>query len=115
MSYKVITPLVALAAAAKSDDLGDANNGPRYFYDGAVIPSGYNDERCEQLVKDGMLEKVKADSGSDADKEPSVKEILADVGDDKEKAAAALAAEQEARGDKARKTLVEPLQAVIDA
>lgn len=46
-------------------------------------------------------------------KAPTVEEILTDVGEDKEKAAAALASEQEARGDKARKTLVEPLQAII--
>lgn len=110
MSYKVTAPLVVVQ---NDDGVG----GDGYFYQDAVIPDGFNDERCAQLVKDGMLEKVKADSGSDGDggKEPSVKEILAEVGDDKEKAAVALAAEQEARGDKARKTLVESLQAVIDA
>lgn len=109
MSYKVTAPLVIVQ---NDDGVG----GDGYFYQDAVIPDGFNDERCDQLVKDGMLEKAKADSGSgDSTKEPTVKEILDEVGDDKEKAAAALAAEQEARGDKARKTLVEPLQAVIDA
>lgn len=62
MSYKVITPLVGVAPAPAADakDLEDANQGPRYFYEGAVIPDGFNDERCEELVKDKMLEKVKA-------------------------------------------------------
>lgn len=110
MSYKVISPLVIVPNA-------DGVNGDGYFYKDAVIPAGFNDKRCESLVKDGMLEKVKAEKAADPEpaKEPTVKEILDEVGDDKEKAAAALAAEQEARGDKARKTLVEPLQAVIDA
>lgn len=72
MSYKVISPLVAVAPAEKSGDLDDANQGPRYFYEGAVIPDGYNDKRCKELVDDGMLEKVSAasqssDSGDDKD------------------------------------------------
>jgi hypothetical protein len=109
MPYKVTSPLVIVPNA-------DGKSSDGYFYENAVIPDGFNDERCEELVKDGMLEKARADAGSgDSTKEPTVKEILDEVGDDKEKAAEALAAEQEARGDKARKTLVEPLQAVIDA
>jgi hypothetical protein len=44
----------------------------------------------------------------------TVAAIVTAVGDDKAKAAAALAAEQ-AKGDKARKSLVAELQAVIDA
>lgn len=73
MSYKVISPVVVMAPSGKSDDLGDANNGPRYFYDGAIIPAGYNDERCKELAKDGMLEEVSASESSsdDADKAPA--------------------------------------------
>lgn len=113
MSYKVISPVVAIAPSAKSDDLGDSNNGPRYFYEKSVIPDGFNDERCEQLADEGMLEKVKAEKPADSDtKSNKVEDVLAEVGDDKEKAAAALAAEQ-AKGDKARKTLVEPLESIL--
>lgn len=108
MSYKVISPLVVIAPGEKSSDLGDSNNGPRYFYDGAIIPDGYNDERCKQLAEEGMLEAVKADSSA---KEPTVKEILDEVGEDKDKAAAAL--EQEKAG-KNRTTLVGPLEAIVN-
>lgn len=58
MSYKVITPLVIVPNA-------DEVSGDGYFYQDAVIPSGFNDERCKQLVKDGMLEQASADSGTD--------------------------------------------------
>lgn len=61
MSYKVTAPLV-IVPNADPDQGGDG-----YFYAKAVIPDGYNDERCKQLVKDGMLEKVKADKGSSSD------------------------------------------------
>jgi hypothetical protein len=44
--------------------------------------------------------------------EPTVDEVLAEVGDDKEKAAAALSAEQ-AKGEPARSTLVQRLEALI--
>jgi hypothetical protein len=115
MGFKVIAPLVAIAPSEKSGDLDDANEGPRYFYQGAVIQDGFNDKRCKELVDEGMLEKVKADKADDASQstEPSVKDILAEVGEDKAKAQAALDAERDARGDKARKTLVEPLEKVL--
>lgn len=45
-------------------------------------------------------------------KEPTIDEVLDDVGDDRDKAAAALAEEQ-AKGEKARKTLIDKLEAVI--
>lgn len=60
MSFKVTSPLVAIAPVSDQQALDDANQGPRYFYEGAVIPDGFNDERCEQLVEDGMLEKASA-------------------------------------------------------
>lgn len=110
MSYKVKSPLVVVAPSGKSDDLGDANNGPRYFYDGAIIPDGFNDKRCDELVKDGMLEKVEA-SKADGPSPDSVEGILADVGEDKEKAQAALDAEQ--AKEKPRSSLVGKLESIL--
>lgn len=86
---------------------------------GEGVPDGVSAVDLDNLVSFGAIAGVtglpETDAPADDDgKEPTVKEILADVGDDPEKAKAALAAEQEARGDKARKTLVDPLQAVID-
>lgn len=78
MSYKVTAPLVAVAPDAKSDDLGDSNNGPRYFYEGAVIPDGFNDERCKQLVEEKMLEKVDSKSGDVSDGVPNRSSSKAD-------------------------------------
>lgn len=54
MSYKVIKPLVIVPN-------DDGVSGDGYFYKNAVIPDGFNDERCEVLAKDGMLEKVKTE------------------------------------------------------
>lgn len=53
MSYKVIAPLVQVLPASNDDFGGDG-----YFYHDAVIPAGWNDKRCKELVKDRMLEKV---------------------------------------------------------
>lgn len=60
MSYKVTAPLVIVRNA-------DGVGGDGYFYDGAVIPDGFNDERCKELVEIGMLETVSgSDSGASA-------------------------------------------------
>lgn len=66
----------------------------------------------KRLVRKGFLKEAEAPAqkGADSAKEPTVPEILEGVGDDKEKAAAAL--EQEKAG-KNRKTLVEPLEAIL--
>ncbi|RDZ49311.1 hypothetical protein C5C07_20385 [Haloferax sp. Atlit-4N] len=106
MPYKVTSPLVIVPN-------DDGVSGDGYFYQDAVIPDGFNDKRCKELVKDGMLEKATADSGSDggSDKEPTVKEILDEVGDDKEKAQTALDAEN--AKDKPRASLVDPLQKIL--
>jgi hypothetical protein len=104
MPYKVTSPLVIVPNAD-----GESSDG--YFYENAVIPDGFNDERLDELAKDKMVEKVKAEKAeASSSGEPSVKEILAEVGEDKEKAATAL--EQEKAG-KNRKTLVEPLEAIL--
>lgn len=58
---------------------------------------------------------TESDAAAASDSKPAkVNDILAEVGTDKEKAAAALETEK-ARGDDARSTLLEKLQAVLDA
>lgn len=113
MGYKVTAPLVIIASA-------DGVAGDWYGYDGALVPAGLNDERCKVLAKEGMLEKVKDDAPAPApatapsgDSKPdTVEGILAEVGDDKEKAAAALEAEV---AGKNRSTLVKALEDVLNA
>lgn len=58
MSYKVTAPLVIIPNA-------DGVGGDWYGYKDAVVPVGLNDARCEQLAKEGMLEKVSAAKASD--------------------------------------------------
>lgn len=53
MSYKVTAPLVIIAN-------DDQTSGDWYGYVDAVVPEGWNDERCKQLVKEDMLEQVSA-------------------------------------------------------
>lgn len=48
MTYIVTAPLVVIANS-------DRVSGDLYAYAGAVVPDGWNDARCEQLVVDGML------------------------------------------------------------
>jgi hypothetical protein len=52
MSYKVTAPLVVIANA-------DGTSGDWYGYTDSVVPEGWNDERCKQLVDEGFL--VKSD------------------------------------------------------
>lgn len=104
MGYQVTAPLVIVP---------DETGAQRYFYKDAVLPSGLDRDRVKQLAKEGMLEQVEVAADSDAGKPAKVDDILAEVGDDKEKAAAALEAEN--ASDKPRTSLVSKLQAVIDA
>lgn len=78
MSYEVIAPLVVLGAAVTDSNDESGNAGPRYFYQGAVIPDGFNDERCKELVKDKMLEVVSADAAADPNKVPAKSASKAD-------------------------------------
>lgn len=96
----VTAPLVVLKGA---------NGAHHHLYAGTPVPEGMDDEHVAQLLKAGMLAEVKVE----APKEPSVKEILAEVGEDKEKAAVALEAEK-AKGEDARTSLVEPLQKLLE-
>lgn len=72
----------------------------------------------KRLVRKKFLTKLEAAAKkaaeADESKPASVKDILADVGDDKGKAAAALEAEN-ARGDDARPSLVSKLEAIVNA
>lgn len=74
---------------------------------GVVYPAGTAEADVKTDVEDKFWT---GESDDGAGKEPTVKEILAAIGDDKEKAAAAL--EQEKAG-KNRKTLVEQLEALL--
>lgn len=97
-----------------------------YLYKGQGIESAALDpEDAKRLVEAGFL-KAKAvapaptrsaagsgQNGTGDSKVPTIPEVLAAVGEDPEKAQAALAAEQ-ARGADARSTLVEKLEAIAN-
>lgn len=97
--YRVVAPYVTV-------NQGDAVRG---FYTDAVFEADEN--AVANLLRKGMVEKVDEVEEPEPVKEPSVKDILAAVGDDSEAAKAALEAEQER--SKPRKTLVDGLEAVI--
>lgn len=86
------------------------------FKDEPIAGTSVDPDNLKRLVRKGYLvEKTNSEASDDDGSKPaSVKEILAEVGDDKDKAAEALAAEQ-GRGDDARSSLVGKLQAVLDA
>lgn len=96
--YRVTAPYVTV-------DQGDAVRG---FYTDAVFEA--DEEAVEHLLRKGMVEEFEEPQPEPV-KEPSVKDILAAVGEDSEAAKAALEAEQER--SKPRKTLVDGLEAVI--
>lgn len=66
MSYKVTGPLAIVSPADGDESDESGNAGPRYFYEGAVIPDGFNDERCDTLADEGLLEKVKDEKSAKA-------------------------------------------------
>lgn len=105
-NYTVTAPLVVVPDQSGSD---------RYLYKGAAVPADIDQEHIDRLAGDKLIEKTKDSpaASTEAGKEPTVNEVLADVGDDPEKARAALEAEQ-AKGDKARSTLVEKLEAIAN-
>ena len=97
----------------------DEAGAQHYFYEGAILPAGLDGDHVKQLLDGELVSKVDqadgdtSDGGSGSGRVPTVKEILDSVGDDQEKAAEALAQEQ-ARGDAARSTLVEKLEAIAN-
>ena len=99
--YRVTAPYVTV-------NQGDAVRG---FYTDAVFEA--DEEAVAHLLRKGMVEEVEEVEEPEPEpvKEPSVKDILAVVGEDPEAAKAALEAEQER--EKPRKTLLDGLEAVI--
>lgn len=83
------------------------------LYRNAPVPSGITDDSRDHLLSRGLIEKAEQSADGES-KPPKVADVLAEVGDDKDKAAEALEQEK-ARGDAARSTLVERLQAVVDS
>lgn len=82
---------------------------------GAVVPSSIDEADAKRLLKEGYLIEVEL-VDEDTEPEPvgptTIPEILAVVGDDAEKAQAFLDAEL-AKGDKARKGLVDSLRGIV--
>ena len=82
---------------------------------GDDVPAGISAVDLANLVSFGAIAGAGAaepeNAESDSTKESSVKDILAEVGDDKDKAAAALELE---KAGKSRKTLIEPLEAIVN-
>lgn len=78
-----------------------------YLYEGAFLPSNLREGEADRLVELGLVSEVKVDD----EKPTSVKDILADVGDDKGKAQEYL--DEENAAEKPRPSLVEKLQAVL--
>ena len=98
--YRVTAPYVTVKQ-------GDAVRG---FYTDAVFEA--DESAVEHLLRKGMVEEVEEPKPEPA-RAPSVKDILAEVGDDPEAAATVLEVEQ--AKDKPRKSLVDGLEAVIAA
>lgn len=109
-TYKGIAPLTM----ARTTTGGYVN-----IYRDDIVPEGVDKDDLKRLLDEGFLgeeEVVESDTSGDAagsTKEPTVDEILADVGEDKAKAQAAL--DEENGRDKPRKTLVEKLTALVEA
>ena len=98
--YQVTAPYVTVKQA-------DAVRG---FYTDAVFEA--DKDAVAHLLRKGMVREFE-EPKPEPTKEPSVKDILAAVGDDPEAAATMLEAEQER--EKPRKSLIEGLEAVIAA
>lgn len=109
MRVRVTAPYVTIKSEQGTDGVA-----VRGYYAGAIVD--VSEEAVAHLFRKGMVEEVEEveEPQPEPVKEPSVKDVLAAVGEDSEAAAAALEAEQ-AKGDDARKSLVEGLQKVIAA
>lgn len=99
---------VALRGDTVELDADDLKRGEKFdaFEVVAPEPEGEPEGEGDQPDPEG-------DEGDD-DRAAKIKDVLAEVGDDKTKAAEALEQEK-ARGESARSTLLAKLQAVIDA
>lgn len=88
-----------------------ASGGYVQIYADDPVPVGIDPDDLRRLVDEGFLAEV-GEAEDSSEKKKSVDEVLAEVGDDKDKAAAALEAE---KAGKNRSTLVTKLQAIVDA
>lgn len=107
MSYKVIVPLVQVATV---------NGAAVQIAKGGVVPEDVvTPEALANLVDLGYVEKAKDEAKKEPDgpKPGTVEFILAEVGDDKAKAQAAL--DEENAAAKPRKGLVESLEKIVAA
>lgn len=87
-----------------------------YLYEGAELPSNLRKGEVKRLTELGLVSEVEVEEVDDNEggsKPAKVDDILAEVGDDKEKAQAALDAENASA--KPRTSLVAKLEAVIAA
>lgn len=106
-AYRVTAPLVIVR---------DETGASHHVYQGGLLPDSADKDHVQQLVDGELVEKVKAAPAPEpapAEKSDKVDDILAEVGDDKDKAAAALELEN-AKGDKARSSLVSKLEAIAN-
>jgi hypothetical protein len=117
MAYRVVAAYVTATTAVTGGGRA-AVDMPR----GMVLPGDVPEEELRRFLADGAVETVAAAPAAaaeavDDEVEPvptgTVDAVLAWVGDDTDRAGRALTAEQ-AKGDKARKTLVEALTALVD-
>lgn len=101
--------------------LPDATTGKTaYYYQGAVLPDGLNEDRVAGVIADGLVSEEDRDEAvidDDVDTDDQVPdgtadEVLAWVGSDPERAKLALAAEQ--AGQK-RSTLTDKLTKLAEA
>lgn len=102
---KVAAPLIQLRVTT---------GGYVHLYAGAPVPETADPDQLKQLLKEKQVVEVEVDdpAAADSGKEPTVDEVLAEVGTDKAKAAAAIETE---KAGKNRTTLLSKLQAVVDA
>lgn len=106
--YEVVQPLIVVR-----DDEGQQH----MLYQGAVFSGeGLDKEHVKMLRDEGFIQKAtapKVDDDSADEKPTKVGDIVAAVGDDKGLAQQYL--DEENAAEKPRKSLVEKLQAVLDA
>lgn len=101
MSYIVTAPLVVL----KKKD-----GSYQHIYAGGPVSEDGDAEHIKQLLAEKMIEKVKAaPAAAPEPKDPTVEEVLAEVGEDQDKAAAALEVEKTGKN---RSSLVKKLEAI---
>lgn len=105
---------MALVGKAALTTVRTASTGYVLVPFGVQVPDDILEDDAKRLVEEGYLEERATDSPDADDKPAKVADVLKDVGDDKTKAAEALEVEK-ARGESARSTLIEKLEAIVNA